>query len=73
MGSAQERILEAGRKLGEFTSYDIAPMAYGGTSYEQVNATCAKLRNLERWGLIVRVGTRRCNKVGNRNIVWRVV
>ena len=71
MGTAQDRIMEHARDLGEFTTTDMVRRIYGEqyTVYAHQN-TYTKLAKLATWGDLTKVGRRKVR--GQYQIVWRV-
>ena len=70
MGSAQDRILEYAKGMGEFSTSDMARMIYGERYriYDLQN-TYAKLAKLVTWGQLVKVDKRRINN--QFQVIWR--
>ena len=71
MGSAQDRIMELARDMGEFSTSQMASQIYGDNYriYDLQN-TYAKLAKLVAWGDLIKVGKRRVNS--QMQIIWRV-
>lgn len=71
MGSIQDRILELGRNMGEFTTKDMANAVYGDDGHTHTSSTHVKLTQLEKFGYVVKVGKIRNGSQSERT--WRVV